>query len=127
MEVWAELKLTYHCSKITSVADEDEDIMRPKVIKLFTNRPHNLGFDDAEGETPTQLIELSEKDWNKDGTANIPLRFVKFQNINSLVLFVESGDGDGEKTRIDRIRLIGETGEKREMGKLEKIGDDSGA
>lgn len=99
--------------------------MRPKVIKLFTNRPHNLGFDDAEGETPTQMIELGEKDWDaKTSTANIPLRFVKFQNINSLVIFVESGDGQGEKTRIDRIRFIGETGEKREMGKLEKIGDD---
>jgi hypothetical protein len=41
--------------KITSVppkADEDEDEdeipMRPKTIKLFTNRPHNLGFDEAE-------------------------------------------------------------------------------
>lgn len=110
--------------QITSVADEDEDVMRPKVVKLFTNRPHNLGFEDAEGEAPTQLIELGEKDWSPEGTANIPLRFVKFQNINSLVLFVESGDGEGEKTRIDRIRLIGETGEKRDMGKLEKIGDD---
>lgn len=99
--------------------------MRPKVIKLFTNRPHNLGFDDAEGETATQTIELSEKDWNADSTANIPLRFVKFQNINSLVLFVESGDGEGEKTRIDRIRLIGDSGEKRDQGKLEKIGDDA--
>lgn len=116
--------LTLVIVQITSVADEDEDIMRPKVIKLFTNRPHNLGFDDAEGEAPTQMIELSDKDWNSDSTANIPLRFVKFQNINSLVLFVESGDGEGEKTRIDRIRMIGETGEKREMGKLEKIGDD---
>lgn len=101
--------------------------MRPKVLKLFTNRPHNLGFDDAEGEAPTQLIELKEADWNDDSTANIPLRFVKFQNINSLVIFVESGEGEGEKTRIDRIRFIGETGEKREMGKLEKIGEDSGA
>lgn len=98
--------------------------MRPKVVKLFTNRPHNLGFEDAEGEAPTQLIELSEKDWNPDGTANIPLRFVKFQNITSLALFVESGDGEGEKTRIDRIRLIGETGGGGSTGKLEKIGDD---
>lgn len=115
----------FHCLQITSVADEDEDIMRPKVIKLFTNRPHNLGFDDAEGEAPTQMIELGEKDWNADSTANIPLRFVKFQNINSLVIFVESGDGEGEKTRVDRIRLIGDTGEKRDLGKLEKIGDDA--
>lgn len=74
----------------------------------------------------TQQIELSESDWNADGTANIPLRYVKFQNINSLVLFVVDGEGDSEKTRLDRIRLIGEAGEKREMGKLEKIGDEAG-
>ncbi|KAF3762619.1 DUF1000-domain-containing protein [Cryphonectria parasitica EP155] len=119
--------LKLHTLQITSVQDEDEEVMRPKVLKLFTNRPHNLGFDDAESETPTQLIELTESDWNADSTANIPLRFVKFQNINSLVIFVESGEGEGEKTRIDRIRVIGETGEKRDMGKLEKIGEDSGA
>lgn len=76
--------------------------------------------------TATQVIELSEKDWNKEGTANIPLRYVKFQNINSLVLFVVEGDGESEHVRIDRIRLIGEAGEKREMGKLEKIGDEQG-
>lgn len=97
--------------------------MRPRVIKLFTNKQHNLGFDDAEGEIPTQEITLEDKDWNDKGTANIALRFVKFQNITSLVLFVESGAGDGEKTRLDRVRFIGEAGEKREMGKLEKIDD----
>lgn len=73
---------------------------------------------------PTQEVELSEADWNANGTANIPLRFVKFQKITSLVMFVVSGDGETEQVRLDRIRLIGETGEKREMGKLEKIGDE---
>lgn len=100
--------------------------MRPKTIKLFSNKPHNLGFDEAEDTTPTQVIELSESDWNKDGTANVGLRYVKFQNINSLVLFVEDGDGSSEKVRLDRLRLVGEAGEKREMGKLEKIGDEAG-
>jgi hypothetical protein len=100
--------------------------IRPRTIKLFTNKPHNLGFDEAEDLSATQEFELSEEDWNAEGTANIPLRFVKFQNITSLVLFVVNGDGDGEKTRLDRLRLIGETGEKREMGKLEKIGDEPG-
>ncbi|KAJ0371486.1 hypothetical protein COL154_001004 [Colletotrichum chrysophilum] len=71
-------------------------------------------------------ITLTEKDWNADGTANIGLRFVKFQNINSLIIYVTKGDGDGEKVRLDRVRLIGESGEKREMGKLEKIGDEAG-
>ena len=99
---------------------------RPRTIKLFSNKPHNLGFDEAEDMAATQIIELGEKDWNEDGTANIPLRYVKFQNINSLVVFVVDGEGDSEKVRLDRLRLIGEAGEKREMGKLEKIGHEPG-
>lgn len=97
--------------------------MRPKTIKLFTNRPHNLGFDEAEDIQPTQEIEIGKDDWNANGTANVGLRFVRFQNITSLVVFVVDGDGESEKVRLDRVRLIGETGEKRDLGKLEKIGD----
>jgi hypothetical protein len=100
--------------------------MRPKTIKLFTNRPHNLGFDEADDIQPTQEVEINESDWNANGTVNISLRFVRFQNITSLVLFVVDGDGESEKVRLDRVRLIGESGEKREMGKLEKIGDEPG-
>ncbi|KAK0624728.1 PITH domain-containing protein [Bombardia bombarda] len=131
--------------QITSLPPTDGDdenvYVRPRTVKLFTNKPHNLSFDDASDMTAIQVIELSEKSWNKDGTADIPLRYVRFQNINSLVLFVvngdsssgEDGDSDydsdddtGKRVRIDRIRLIGEAGEKREMGKLEKIGDEPG-
>lgn len=100
--------------------------MRPKTLKLFTNRPHNLGFDEADDIDPTQTIEISESDWNSNGTASLGLRFVRFQNITSLVIFVVDGDGDSEKVRLDRVRFIGESGEKREMGKLEKIGDEQG-
>ena len=102
--------------------------MRPRTIKLFTNKPHNLGFEEAEDLNATQVIELTDSDWNENGTANISLRFVKFQSINTLILFVLDGDGsnDSEKVRLDRVRLIGEAGEKREMGKLEKIGDEPG-
>ncbi|KAI1333025.1 DUF1000-domain-containing protein [Xylariaceae sp. FL0255] len=117
-----------HTLQITSLPpanDDDETPMRPKTIKLFTNRPHNLGFDEADDIDPTQTIEIGEGDWNANGTANLPLRFVRFQNITSLVIFVVDGDGESEKVRIDRVRLIGESGEKREMGKLEKVGEDS--
>jgi hypothetical protein len=100
--------------------------MRPKTIRLFKNHPHNLGFDDADNNTPDQEIEIEEDSWNENGTVNIPLRFVRFQNITSLVLFVVDGEGDGDSVRLDRVRLIGESGDKREMGKLEKIGDEPG-
>ncbi|KAK3383288.1 PITH domain-containing protein [Lasiosphaeria ovina] len=119
-----------HTLQITSIPpsdNDDEDApTRPRTIKLFSNKPHNLGFDEAEDMSATQVIELSEKDWNAEGTANIGLRYVKFQNITSLVLFVVDAEDDSEKVRLDRVRLIGEAGEKREMGKLEKIGDEPG-
>lgn len=117
-----------HTLQITSFPPEDdEDVMRPKTLHLYTNRSNVLGFDEAESIPATQSVTLEEKDWDpKTGTAKIELRFVKFQNITSVVVFVESGDGEGEKTRIDRLRLVGETGESRKMGKLEKIGDEQG-
>ncbi|PSN65661.1 DUF1000-domain-containing protein [Corynespora cassiicola Philippines] len=122
--------LKVHTIQITSLPpkddDDDEVPLRPKTIHLYINKQHNLGFEEAEDITATQTIELQPSDWDETtGTAKLELRFVKFQNVSSVVIFVADGDGDGEKTRIDRIRFIGESGEKREMGKLEKIGDDS--
>jgi len=98
--------------------------MRPKTVKLYINKPHILGFEEAEDTEATQTIELESGDWDANGVANIVLRFVKFQRVTSLVLFVVDGDGDSEKVRLDRVRVIGETGEKRDMGKLEKIEDE---
>src|SRR5436305_14834511 len=98
--------------------------MRPRTIHIYTNRPHILGFEEAEDITPTQTIVLSSKDWDASGTASIALRFVKFQNVTSLVLFVVDGDGDEERVRLDRIRLVGETGEKRDQEKRKRIEHD---
>lgn len=125
--------LKVHTIHITSLppkdsdGDQDEIPMRPKTIQIYSNRPHILGFDEAEDVPATQTITLEARDWDeKTGTGKVELRFVKFQNVTSLVLFVLDGDGKGEKVRIDRLRIIGETGEKRDLGKLEKIGDEPG-
>ncbi|KAF7878850.1 hypothetical protein EAF04_000053 [Stromatinia cepivora] len=121
--------LKVHTVQITSLPptaddEDDEEVpMRPKTIQIYPNRAHIVGFDEAEDLPSTQTITLEAKDWDSTGTATLSLRFVKFQNVTSLVFFVVDGDGDGEKVRIDRIRIIGETGEKRDPGKLEKIDD----
>jgi len=104
--------------------DDDEVPMRPKTIQIYPNRPHILGFEEAEDIPATQTITLKDSDWDSTGTATIPLRFVKFQNVTSLVLFIVDGEGSGERVRVDRFRIIGETGEKRDQGKLEKIEHD---
>ena len=118
--------LKIHSIHLTSLQDDDNSTMRPKTIKLFKGRAQILGFDEAEDTPATQEISLSPKDWDeKTGTAKVELRFVNFQNAASLVLFVVDGEGDGDETRLDRVRIIGETGEKRD-GKIEKVGEDDG-
>lgn len=120
---------TLHVTSLPPTGDEgDDDIpMRPKTVQIYSNRSHVLGFEEAEDIPSTQTITINPGDWDsKTGTAKIELRFVKFQNVTSLVIFFVDGDGDGEKLRVDRLRIIGEAGEKRDMGKLEKIGDEQG-
>ena len=127
-------KLKIQSLQITSLPprrsgeDNEDDIpMRPHTIRLYLNEPHILGFEEAEDIPATQEISLEPRDWDEGtGTARIDLRYVKFQNVTSLVIFVFDGNGEGEKVRVDRLRIIGETGEKRELGKLEKIGDQPG-
>jgi hypothetical protein len=56
----------------------------PKTVKLLINRP-SLGFEDVEdADEPdvAQILEISE-DEVKEGK-RIPLRFVRFQAVNSL-------------------------------------------
>lgn len=113
-----------HLTSLPTATDDDEQPSRPKLIKIFTNRPRILGFDEADGMQAAQEVTLSDKDWDPTtGTAKIELRIVKFQNVSSIVLFVVESEGENEKVRIDRIRVIGETGEKRD-GKIEKIASD---
>ncbi|KAK2741237.1 hypothetical protein FQN57_005699 [Myotisia sp. PD_48] len=121
---------TIHITSLPPSSDNDDDDevpMRPKTIKLFTNRAHIIGFEEADDINPTQTCTIEPKDWDpKTGTAKVELRFVQFQRVSSLALYVVDGDGESEKVRIDRVRIMGETGEKRGMGKLEKFGDEPG-
>ncbi|KAL1304894.1 hypothetical protein AAFC00_003812 [Neodothiora populina] len=123
--------LKVHSLFITSIPTptaDDEEVTRPSVLRLYTNTANVLSFEEGDAAAPTQDITLTPESWDsKTHTARVDLRFVKFQNCTSLVVYVVEGeDGDAEKTRIDRIRIIGESGEKRQMGKLEKIGDEQG-
>lgn len=122
---------TLHITSMPPASSEDEDDdelpMRPKTLRLFVNKPTILGFEEAEDIDPVQTVTISPEDWDsKTGTAKVELRFVKFQKVNSMVIFFVDGDGDAEKIRVDRIRIVGEAGQQREMGKLEKIGDEPG-
>ncbi|UNI21013.1 Thioredoxin-like protein 1 [Purpureocillium takamizusanense] len=114
-----------HTLQITSIPpDGQDDITRPEVIRLYINRTQNMDFAEADETEPTQEVTLKPEDWNKDGTTNISLRYVKFQKTTTLVVYVQRGVEGAEAVRIDRLKLIGEAGTKREMGKLQKVGED---
>ena len=57
---------------------KDKDA-RPKTLKLFVNHL-GMDFSRAENDEPTQEFELTDKSFE----SNIDLRFVKFQNVNSV-------------------------------------------
>ncbi|KAL7273208.1 Thioredoxin-like protein 1 [Rhizina undulata] len=119
-----------HLTSLPPASDDDDDETpsRPRTLKIWANSPQIISFEDGGSLEPTQIIELKPGDWDaKTGTIVLNTRFVRFQNIFSICIFFVDVEKEGcEKVRLDRIRLIGESGENREMGKLEKIGDLSG-
>ncbi|KAH6931586.1 hypothetical protein HPB50_025475 [Hyalomma asiaticum] len=62
----------------------------PKTVKLFINQPRTLGFDQAIGMEPVQTLELTGKDIEEG--AVMPLRFVKFQNVQNLQVAGKKGE-----------------------------------
>lgn len=59
---------------------------------MFINLPRSMGFDDAERSEATQTLELSEEDYKEDGL--IPLRYVKFQNVQSVTVSVTNSTSE---------------------------------
>ncbi|KAJ6547242.1 DUF1000-domain-containing protein [Mycena capillaripes] len=81
----------------------------PKRLKLLVNRP-SIGFEDVEdAEEPevAQILDISEDDV-KSGRP-IALRFVRFQTVTSLHIFVVSNQGEADETRIDGVDVLGVT------------------
>ncbi|KAK7054507.1 hypothetical protein VNI00_003705 [Paramarasmius palmivorus] len=93
--------------RVKSIIIKSEDVSKaPKLIKLAVNKP-SLGFEDvADANEPAvaQILELSEEDVKGKP---IQLRFVRFQSVNSLHIFVASNQGDEEETVINAIDVIG--------------------
>lgn len=96
-----------------------EDVQRPTSIKVWANTTGTISFDDASaGVGALHDGEIGEPDEN--GWSEIKLRYVRFQQVSSLLLFLDGEDED-ESTALQRIVIIGNKGESRDRGKLEKI------
>lgn len=67
------------------------------------NQP-NMDFDN-DSIPVAQEIVLTKKDVTEK--VPVPLKFVKFQNVTSLTIFVVDNQGGEEVTRIKSLQLVG--------------------
>ncbi|CAM8987079.1 hypothetical protein QQ045_008037 [Rhodiola kirilowii] len=91
----------------------------PKTVKLFTNKEH-MGFSNVNDYPPSDTVVLTAE--NLQGKPAV-LKFVKFQNVRSLTVFIEDNQSDSEFTKVHKIELYGTTVETTDMKGLKKIED----
>lgn len=65
----------------------------------------NLGFEDCEDVDPTQTIHLSAAEVKEDADP-VLLKYVKFQRVKSITLFIEDNAG-GEVTALGALKIYG--------------------
>ncbi|KAL1536032.1 PITH domain-containing protein [Salvia divinorum] len=105
--------------KIHSAVIQGPEEEGPKLVKLFANREH-MGFSNVNDFPPSDTIVLSED--NLKGKP-VLLKYVKFQNVRSLTIFIEDNQSGSEISKVQKIALFGTTVETTDMKGLKKIED----
>lgn len=90
--------------KFVAFNEGSEPDSNPTIVKVYVNR-NNLGFEDIEDVDPTQVFNLTAEDL-REGSDPIPTKFVKFQRVQSITLFVEENNG-GEVSALGSLKLMG--------------------
>jgi len=108
-----------HSLKVSAPEDSG-----PKTLKLFINQPRTLDFDQADSSEPVQIVELKPEDLS--GETLIPLRYVKFQNVQNLQIFVKDNQSGTDTTRINHLAIIGSTISMTNMGDFKRVAGKKG-
>ncbi|KAH3873149.1 thioredoxin-like protein 1 [Dreissena polymorpha] len=108
-----------HSLKLYGPADKG-----PKTVKIFQNQPRSLDFDSADSMEPVQTLELTPDDV-KEGSL-IPLKFVKYQNVSSVTLFIKDNQEEGEVTRLDYLGFIGSPVNATNMSDFKRVAGKKG-
>ncbi|XP_042415097.1 PITH domain-containing protein At3g04780-like [Zingiber officinale] len=102
-----------HSAVITGPEEEG-----PRTVKLFANKEH-MGFSNVN-DPPSDSFNISAD--NLKGKP-VTLKYVKFQNVCSLTIFIEDNQGGGDVTKLQKISLYGTTVDTTNMKDLKKIED----
>ncbi|XP_060857643.1 thioredoxin-like protein 1 [Metopolophium dirhodum] len=95
----------------------------PKSLKLFINQPNTIDFDSATHNLAAQELDLKPDEL--DGKI-VNLKYVTFQNIYNLQIFVVNNQTEEEVTRIDSLDIIGTPMSATNMGDFKRISGKKG-
>lgn len=103
--------------KLHSIVIKGPEVEGPKTVKLFANK-ENMGFSNVNDYPPSDTIVLSPE--NLEGKP-VTLKYVKFQNVRSLTIFIEDNQGGDEISKVQKIILHGTTVDTTNMKELKKV------
>ncbi|KAL1132615.1 hypothetical protein AAG570_010567 [Ranatra chinensis] len=109
--------------KIHSIRVKAPTDKGPKTLKLFINQPNTLDFDSASSNQPIQELVLSPTDLEGNP---VNLRYVKFQNVQNIQIFIKDNQGSTETSRIDHLQLIGSPIITTNMGDFKRVAGKKG-
>ncbi|CAK9143057.1 unnamed protein product [Ilex paraguariensis] len=105
--------------KLHSFAITGPEEEGPKTVKLFSNKEH-MGFSNVNDFPPSDTAVLSVDDLKGKP---VVVKYVKFQNVRSLTIFIEDNQSGSDITKVQKIILYGTTVETTDMKGLKKVED----
>ncbi|XP_026728704.1 thioredoxin-like protein 1 [Trichoplusia ni] len=107
-----------HSLKIKAPSDKG-----PKSVKVFINQPRTLDFDQAAGNMSVQDLDFTTSDLEGNP---VPLKFVKFQSVQNIQLFIKDNQSGGDVTQIDHLAFYGSPISTTNMGEFKRIAGKKG-
>ncbi|KAJ0982465.1 hypothetical protein J5N97_010720 [Dioscorea zingiberensis] len=105
--------------KLHSILIKGPEEEGPRTVKLFANKEH-MGFSNVNDYPPSDSVVLSPE--NLEGKPVI-VKYVKFQNVRSLTIFVEDNQSGNDISKVHKVILYGTTVDTTNMKDLKKIED----
>ena len=105
--------------KFTEFNNGIDPELNPTKIHIYVNR-ENFGFEDSEDVEPTQTVHLSSAEVKEDADP-ILLKYVKFQRVRCITLFIEDNAG-GEVTALGGLKIYGRPVANTNMKDFKKQG-----
>ena len=81
-----------------------------------------MDFSDVESMPYEQQLDLEPEQFGQ----RLELKFVKFQSVDRLVVFIETNQGDEESTALSSLRLWGAELATTKMGDFKRVAGEKG-